>query len=558
MAKTTIEKGITITFRGDTTKFNESVKSVNNELKGVKSELNMLNRELKLDPNNLEKLSKKMDTLKEKEKLLKEEINAYKDAMKQLDPSSEAFKQAEMKCRSLEIEVERTKRQIQDMGGSKIGLSLNVLSNKLSSTGSKISEVGKELSGFSAVAAGALTALGGLSLKTASYADEINTLSKTTNLSTQTLQVFSQVAELIDVDLNTIAKSAQYVAKNMDTTKAQEAYRKLGISVKDVNGQYRNSEDVMFEALTALQSVTNETEKTQLAIDLFGKSGTALGTIINDTSVDVKELTNRVKENGAILSQDELDALNDVQDNLDTFKMKIKSTGTKLASDFGEPLKKITDKLNELAERVDDFVSKLSDDQKEKLLAVIAVIALVPPLIIAVGTTLSSLATIVKTCSVAIAFFQTQTGLITLGITALVAVIVLLWLNWDKVTESIKKLWEQFKKTKFVTDLTAFFENLKNVIDKVVSKIKDAVKWIGDLANGVGKFFKSGFDKIGKLFGSGGFGNMNVYASGGYGALELHTTINVNNNGSNISAYQAQQFGREIVEYVNENLGRRI
>lgn len=589
----TIDKGITITFKGDTVKFDESVKKINTELNGVKKEVSLLNRELKLDPRNFDKLSQKMDSLKQKEKLLRDEIEAYKKAMEQLDPSSQAFKEAEKKCRELEIQAERTKRQIQEMGGNKIGLGLNVLGESFKDVGGKITDLGESMRGASTVATGVLAGFGALSLKTADYADNINTLSKQTGLSTDTLQVFGQMANLIDVDLNSMAKSAQYVAKNMDTTKAQEAYQKLGVSITDASGQYRSAEDVLMDTLKALQQVPNETERAQIANDVLGKSYSNLGSIINDSTVDIDSLSDTVKENGYILSQDELNALNNVNDSVDTFKMQMAGMGTQLISEFSQPLQDVAGKLTELASKVATFVRSLSTKQKSAILAVITVVAGISPMLIILGSTISAIGTIMTTMGTIVSTITTiwgaftamleahnvvsviSTGLTTalggainfltspitltiLAIGALVAIGVTLYKNWDTIKAKASQLWQTFSQTTFIQSLISLFNRLSSAIGGFIGKVQSAVGWLGDLGGKAGDLLKGGFEKLAGLFHSGGFGNIGLYASGGYGSLELNTTINVNNNGANLTSAQARLFGAQIVDYVNENLGRRI
>lgn len=562
----TIEKGITITFRGDTTKFDESVKQVNSELKSCKDELSLLNRELKLDPTNLDKLTKKLNTLKEKESLLTEEINAYQEAMKKLDPTSVAFKKAEEKCRDLEIQVKQTQKQIKEMGGSEVGIKLKALGDDFTKVGDKLSDLGKSFSAVSATAGALLGGIGALSLKTASYADDINTLSKQTGLSTKTLQAFGQMADLIDVDLKTMAKSAQYLAKNIDQKSAIESYEKLGISVRDTNGEYKDSESLLFEVITALQKVENETERSMIANDVLGKSYADLGSIINDASVDIYAINDAVKENGTILSEDELNALNEVNDNVDKLKQTLSSTGASIASDFAPVIVSITNKLVTLANNVKDFLGNLTGGQKEALVVLIGVVAGIAPILMTLGTVLTFVGTVLANVSAGMSVFNAvlsanPIGVVIIAIGALIAIIALLIIKWEDIKTAVSNAWEQFKQTEWVQNLIAWFDSLIEKIKSVIDWFKSLFEWIGSVIGKVKDFFSSGFEKIGNfvggLFDSGGFGNL-AYASGGYGTLELNTTINVNNNGQNLSKYQAQQFGREIVEYVNDKLGRRI
>lgn len=68
----------------------------------------------------------------------------------------------------------------------------------------------------------------------------------------------------------------------------------------------------------------------------------------------------------------------------------------------------------------------------------------------------------------AAAFALSPVGLITIAIVALIAVITLLWKNWDKVTETVVNWWNNTK-----TALSQFWEICKSVFGKIGSFIKE-------------------------------------------------------------------------------------
>lgn len=88
----------------------------------------------------------------------------------------------------------------------------------------------------------------------------------------------------------------------------------------------------------------------------------------------------------------------------------------------------------------------------------------------------------------AAAFALSPVGLITIAIVALIAVVTLLWKNWDKITETVVNWWNTAK-----TALSEFWETCKGVFGKVGSFIKehfiDMLLWalgpIGWVINGI-------------------------------------------------------------------------
>ncbi len=177
----------------------------------------------------------------------------------------------------------------------------------------------------------------------AAYADEINTLSKTTGLGTDTLQEYGYIAKLVDVDLNTITGSLTKLKRNMDSARdgnaaAKEAFDKLGISITDTNGELRDSEDVFNDALEALREIQNPTERDAAAMDIFGKSATELNPLIETSAEDLEALKKEAHDAGAVLSKDTISSLNEVQDSMDRMGLSWDALKKELGARIGKAI----------------------------------------------------------------------------------------------------------------------------------------------------------------------------------------------------------------------------
>lgn len=94
---------------------------------------------------------------------------------------------------------------------------------------------------------------------------------------------------------------------------------------------------------------------------------------------------------------------------------------------------------------------------------------------------------------------------IVIGIIALIAIIVLLVKNWDKVTAAIKKVWEQFKNTAFIQNIIAKFKAFVAIIQPLIDKLKEigkAIKeFIIDKFKKVSEFVSKIVSAVQKFFG---------------------------------------------------------
>ena len=169
-------------------------------------------------------------------------------------------------------------------------------------------------------AADAVRALAEAGRAAAAYADEILTASTVTGLSTDTLQEYAYAAELIDTDLADVEKALGKNVKSMASAQSgseayAEAYRKLGVSVTDANGNLRSSEDVFWECIDALGNVKNETEADAIAMQIFGKSARDLNPLIEAGSDGFRKFADEAHEAGAVLDSETLGSLGEVDDS---------------------------------------------------------------------------------------------------------------------------------------------------------------------------------------------------------------------------------------------------
>lgn len=200
------------------------------------------------------------------------------------------------------------------------------------------------------------------------YADEIETMSSVTGLATDTLQEYKYMADLVDVDLNTITGSLTKVTSSMKSAKkgsgdAYEAYKKLHVEYKNSNGTLRKSEDVFNDVLKALKGVHNETEREQLAMTLLGKSAKDLNPLIEADADEIAGLKKEAHDMGYVLSGRALQALNKAQDGMDRLGKVVEGAKNRLAVGMAPAVEKVADLLtNKLADpRVQKAINGLAN-----------------------------------------------------------------------------------------------------------------------------------------------------------------------------------------------------
>lgn len=382
-------KGITIEINGNAKPLQSALTDVNKDLKSTQQTLREVNKALKLDPSNVELLEKKQKGLQDAVADVRQKLDLEKQALAQLKAQDDGSEEMARKQKELEREISATEatligyeKELSDTENTLNGVgdasedteeAQNELGDatkdaaKDAEDSNKGWSVAKQLLvDFAETAArAAIQAVKELAgamkdavVDSAAYADEIMTLSAQTNLSTDTLQEFQYMSELIDVDLNTVTGSLTKLTKSMSSAQGgtgatAEAFKSLGVSVTDSNGNLKSSEEVFYELIDALGGIDNDTERDALAMQLLGKSAQDLNPLIKAGSDVIGDFAKEAHEAGYVLDGETLDSLGAVDDSFQRMQTTMTATRNNIVAQMAPALAEGGSQLLAFAQSVD-------------------------------------------------------------------------------------------------------------------------------------------------------------------------------------------------------------
>ena len=184
------------------------------------------------------------------------------------------------------------------------------------------------------------------------YADTLLTLSSTSNVDLIDLQKWQYASQFIDTSVETLTGSLSKLTKNMtsETAATSEAFARLGVSVKDSNGNYRDAEDVMFDVVDALGQVSNQTERDALAMTLLGKSASDLNPLIQAGSKAFKDLGTEAEQAGLIMDTSTVEAFGKLDDEVNRMKSTFAAAGNGIAAAFLPAVQQIVQGTTEVVQ----------------------------------------------------------------------------------------------------------------------------------------------------------------------------------------------------------------
>ena len=173
------------------------------------------------------------------------------------------------------------------------------------------------VAGFSAFVKGAIDS-----------ADAFGKLSTRTGIAADKLQAYANAGKLADVSqsdletgLRTLARTQGEAADGVVTY--SEAYAKLGLSVKKADGSLKPSDQLLGEIADKFADLPNGPEKAAIAMDIFGRSGSKLITLLNGGTEALERFNYETSENFAQNAELFNDKITTLQIQFDGFRMQL-------------------------------------------------------------------------------------------------------------------------------------------------------------------------------------------------------------------------------------------
>ena len=450
-------KGITIDIEGNTTKLTDSLKNVDKTLKETQTKLKDVNKLLKMDPSNTELLRQKQELLGKAVNDTKKRLDELKEAQRQMaaagvDKNSEQYKALQREIEATEQDLQKAKAAAQDFGG--------VLSQQLKTAGQSMQDLSEKTRGLSTLAAGGAAAMLGMAFSAGTTADDLLTMSRNTGISVEELQKMQYASDLVDVSMDQMTGSLSKLTKQMAS--GNDAFDKLGVSITDENGNMRDATDVWYDSLAALSQVQNETERDQLAMELFGKSAMEMSGIVDDGGEALRNLGQEAEDMGLILSEDAVNAAGEFNDELDKLKNQASQAFFEAGAALAESLLPMLEQLIDTVSGVIIWFSDLDGGTQTLILTILGLVAAISP----IAGLISGICTIGGVLAAVTAPMAGTFLAIAGAVAAVVSIGVVLYENWDTIKQKGIELWDSIVST---------WEGIKNTISDAIEGAKQTV-----------------------------------------------------------------------------------
>ena len=314
-------------------------------------------------------------------------------------------------------------------------------------TNSDLQKFGKSMqkvgASFAAVG-GAITAALGVAVKSlANAADVADDTAKRTGLTVEAVQELGYVAKMTGSNLATVEVALRTMQKGLTDSGTESAaftsaLETLGLSLAELRAM---NPQAQFDALSqAIAGVADPSQRAGLAMTVFGRAGTALLPMLAEGADGIAKLKDEAHKYGYVMSQEVAEAGSNFNDNLDRLKGSLGGLAQQVVAG-------LLPTLNSLVKCAADVVAGIKEwiNNNPNLVSTLAHVAA------SVGAVLTVFGALVAACGSWIALAPAvgaawtiatgPIGVTIMAIAGVVAGIVALWKNWDKVCHYMAQAW---------------------------------------------------------------------------------------------------------------------
>lgn len=201
--------------------------------------------------------------------------------------------------------------------------------------------------------------------------DRIDELSQQTGVAAESIQVFGHAGRLSGIDMDAMAKSMGKLSKTMyeaaaGSDGAKGAFDTLGINVKEADGNLRTLDEVMLDVADRFEKMPDGTQKSALAMKIFGKSGAELIPFLNQGREGLEAMRKEMEALGMVIDGKAIRQAGELNDRMDLLGMAMKAGVMKvmvemlpvienLVTSFGSMVKE-GDLVNQWAQNTGSFM----------------------------------------------------------------------------------------------------------------------------------------------------------------------------------------------------------
>jgi len=168
-------------------------------------------------------------------------------------------------------------------------------------------------------------------------ADAMYDMAQKVGIATDKLSQLAYAAKLDGVSVDDLGTSLGKLNKNIAETargtgEAKEAFRAMGVSVLDSNGNIKDTDQILLEIAGKFSTYADGANKSALAVALFGRAGANMIPFLNNGKDGIEAMGAELARLGGVIMPDAAKKANELNDDIDRLKVAFNSMAIEIGN----------------------------------------------------------------------------------------------------------------------------------------------------------------------------------------------------------------------------------
>lgn len=181
------------------------------------------------------------------------------------------------------------------------------------------------------------------------YASALGEVAQQLGVTTDSLQEYRYAATQVGLSTEEMDAALARLTRTIGAT--PEKLTRLGIAVRDANGNMRDAGDILPDLAEALQALDSPAQRAAVLVDLFGRSGQKLAPLLAEGAAGVNGLRDAAHRLGIVLSSDQIQSADDAADKLSAVQTVLQARIAGVVADNADEIVRLANALATLAEK---------------------------------------------------------------------------------------------------------------------------------------------------------------------------------------------------------------
>lgn len=186
------------------------------------------------------------------------------------------------------------------------------------------------------------------------YADSVGDMAAKFGVTTDSISEMQYIADQSSTSIEGMTSAMSMLLNR--AKEDGEVFQRLGVSVKDANGNFKAMDELFYDTIGALNEVEDANERNALMLETFGRSAFSVGEVVRKSSEELAQMRQEAHDLGVVLNEETINYASDFNDTLAVLKLQGQSALASMVAGAPDAEDKLQNFMDNVLETIEGYL----------------------------------------------------------------------------------------------------------------------------------------------------------------------------------------------------------